>query len=107
MQTGILTIDAAVSIGRGQRELIIGDRQTGKTTIAIDTIINHKNIEKYDANKLYCVYVAVGQRLSAVVTIMEQLRELSAFDYVTIVSATAAEPASLQYLSPYTGCTMG
>jgi F-type H+/Na+-transporting ATPase subunit alpha len=107
MQTGILTIDSAVSIGRGQRELIIGDRQTGKSTIAIDTIINHKNIVNDDAQKLYCIYVAIGQRLSSVVTIMEQLKSLNAFDYVTIVSATAAEPASLQYLAPYTGCTMG
>jgi len=107
MQTGILTIDAAVAIGRGQRELIIGDRQTGKTTITIDTIINHKNIEKDDENKLYCIYVAIGQRLSSVVNIVEQLKTLNAFDFVTIVSATAAEPASLQYLAPYTGCTMG
>jgi len=107
MQTGILTIDSAVSIGRGQRELIIGDRQTGKTTIAIDTIINHRNIALENEQKLYCIYVAIGQRLSSVVTIVEQLKSLNAFDYVTIVSATAAEPASLQYLAPYTGCTMG
>ena len=107
MQTGILTIDAAVSIGRGQRELIIGDRQTGKTTIAIDTIINHRGLEQDDAQKLYCIYVAIGQRLSSVVNIVEQLKAVKAFDYVTIVSATAAEPASLQYLSPYTGFTMG
>jgi len=107
MQTGILTIDSTVAIGRGQRELIIGDRQTGKTTIAIDTIINHRNIINDDAQKLYCIYIAIGQRLSSIVTIVEQLKILNAFDYVTIVSATAAEPASLQYLAPYTGCTMG
>lgn len=107
MQTGILTIDSAVSIGRGQRELIIGDRQTGKTTICVDTIINHRNLATDDAQKLYCIYVAIGQRLSSVVTIVDQLKSLNAFDYVTVVSATAAEPASLQYLAPYTGCTMG
>jgi F-type H+-transporting ATPase subunit alpha len=107
MQTGILTIDSAISIGRGQRELIIGDRQTGKTTIAIDAIINHRNIESDEQQKLYCIYVAIGQRLSSVVNIIEQLKTLNAFNYVTIVSATAAEPASLQYLAPYTGCTMG
>jgi len=107
MQTGILTIDSAVSIGRGQRELIIGDRQTGKTTIAIDTIINHRDLALEDAQKLYCIYVAIGQRLSSVVTIVEQLKSLNAFDYVTIVSAAAAEPASLQYLAPYTACAIG
>ena len=107
MQTGILAIDSAVSVGRGQRELIIGDRQVGKTTIAIDTIINHRNIEADDAQKLYCIYVAVGQRLSSVVNIVEQLKSLNAFDFVTIVSATAADPAALQYLAPYTGCTVG
>ena len=107
MQTGILTIDSAVSIGRGQRELIIGDRQTGKTTIAVDTIINHRNLLTDDSQKLYCIYIAIGQRLSSVVTIVDQLKSLNAFDYVTVVSATAAEPASLQYLAPYTGCTMG
>lgn len=107
MQTGILCIDSTISIGRGQRELIIGDRQTGKTTIAVDTIINHRNLEKDDAQKLYCIYVAIGQRISSVSNLVEQLKTQNAFDYVTIVSATAAEPASLQYLAPYTGCTMG
>jgi F-type H+-transporting ATPase subunit alpha len=107
MQTGILCIDSTISIGRGQRELIIGDRQTGKTTIAVDTIINHRNLEKDDAQKLYCIYVAIGQRISSVSNLVEQLKAQNAFDYVTIVSATAAEPASLQYLAPYTGCTMG
>jgi len=107
MQTGILCIDSAIAIGRGQRELIIGDRQTGKTTITIDSIINHKNINDDDAQKLYCIYVAIGQRMSSVVRLVEVLKNRNAFDYVTIVSATAAEPASLQYLAPYTGCTMG
>jgi F0F1-type ATP synthase alpha subunit len=90
MQTGILAIDSTVSIVRGQRELIIGDRQTGKTTIAIDTIINHRDLENDDNQKLYCIYVAIGQRLSSVVTIVEQLKKLNAFNFVTIVSATAA-----------------
>jgi len=107
LATGILTIDSAISIGRGQRELIIGDRQTGKTTIAIDAIINHRNIPQDEQNKLYCIYVAIGQRLSSVVTMVDLLKKLNAFDYVTVVAATAAEPASLQYLAPYTGCTMG
>jgi len=90
MKTGILCIDSAISIGRGQRELIIGDRQTGKTTIAVDTIINHKGLEKDDQEKLYCVYVAIGQRLSSVVNLVEKLKSLESFDYVTVVSATAA-----------------
>jgi len=107
MQTGILAIDSAISVGRGQRELIIGDRQTGKTTIAVDTIINHRDIAVDDQQKLYCVYVAIGQRLSSVVTLVDRLKAANAFNYVTVVSATAAEPASLQYLAPYTGCTMG
>lgn len=107
MRTGILCIDSTISIGRGQRELIIGDRQTGKTTIAIDTIINHRNLSNDDQEKLYCIYVAIGQRLSSVVSLVEKLKSLNAFDFVTVVSATAAEPASLQYLAPYAGCTMG
>lgn len=107
MKTGILCIDSTISIGRGQRELIIGDRQTGKTTIAIDTIINHRNLDADDQEKLYCIYVAIGQRLSSVVSLVEKLKSLNAFDFVTVVSATAAEPASLQYLAPYAGCTMG
>jgi F-type H+-transporting ATPase subunit alpha len=107
LQTGILAIDSAISIGRGQRELIIGDRQTGKTTIAIDTILNHRNLDSEDQQKLYCIYVAIGQRLSAVSTLVLQLKAAGAFDFVTVVSATSGEPASLQYLAPYTGCTMG
>lgn len=107
LSTGILAIDAAISIGRGQRELIIGDRQTGKSTIAMDTIINHKNIIFDDEDKLYCIYVAVGQRQSATSTFIEQLKELDSFSHVTVVSASSSEPAALQYLAPYTGCTMG
>lgn len=107
MQTGILCIDSTVSIGRGQRELIIGDRQTGKSTIAIDTIINHRNLAEDDAQKLYCIYVAVGQKRTSVVNLVEKLKQENAFDYVTVVSATASDPASLQYLAPYSGCTMG
>jgi len=107
MQTGILCIDSAVSIGRGQRELIIGDRQTGKTTIAIDTILNHRNLAADDQQKLYCIYVAVGQKRTSVVNLVEKLKAENAFDYVTVVSATASDPASLQYLAPYAGCTMG
>jgi F-type H+-transporting ATPase subunit alpha len=107
MQTGILCIDSAVSIGRGQRELIIGDRQTGKTTIAIDTILNHKNLGVNDAQKLYCIYVAIGQKRTSVVNLVERLKQENAFDYVTVVSATASDPASLQYLAPYSGCTIG
>lgn len=107
MQTGILCIDSAVSVGRGQRELIIGDRQTGKTTIAIDTILNHKNLEADDLQKLYCIYVAVGQKRTSVVNLVEKLKSENAFNYVTVVSATASDPASLQYIAPYAGCTMG
>jgi len=107
MQTGILAIDSAVSIGRGQRELIIGDRQTGKTTIAIDTILNHKNLDLDNPQKLYCIYVAVGQKRTSVVNLVEKLKSEKAFDFVTVVSATASDPASLQYLAPYAGCTMG
>jgi F0F1-type ATP synthase alpha subunit len=90
MKTGILCIYSTISIGRGQRELIIGDRQTGKTTIAIDTIINHRNLSADDQEKLYCIYVAIGQRLSSVVSLVYRLKSLNAFDFVTVVSATAA-----------------
>lgn len=107
MQTGILAIDSTTAIGRGQRELIIGDRQTGKTTIAVDTILNHRGLEVDDFDKLYCIYVAVGQKRTSVVNMVEKLKSEDAFDYVTVVAATASEPASVQYLAPYTGCTMG
>ena len=108
VQTGLKAIDALVPIGRGQRELIIGDRQTGKTAVAIDTFINQKGINAGDdeAKKLYCVYVAVGQKRSTVAQIVRQLEENGAMEYSIVVAATASEPAPLQYLAPYTGCTM-
>jgi F-type H+-transporting ATPase subunit alpha len=107
MATGILAIDSAISIGRGQRELIIGDRQTGKTTIAMDAIINHRGLAADDMTKLYCIYTGIGQRMSFITSLVEKLKALGAFDFATVVSATAADPASLQYLAPYTACTMG
>jgi len=109
MQTGLKAIDSLIPIGRGQRELIIGDRQTGKTAVAIDTIINQKEINKSDneKNKLYCIYVAIGQKRSTVAQILKTLEDAGAMEYTTIVSATASDPAPLQFLAPYTGCTMG
>ncbi len=109
MQTGLKAIDSLIPIGRGQRELIIGDRQTGKTAVAIDTIINQKEINKSDSekNKLYCIYVAIGQKRSTVAQIVKSLEDAGAMEYTTIVSATASDPAPLQFLAPYTGCTMG
>ena len=109
MQTGLKAIDSLIPIGRGQRELIIGDRQTGKTAIAIDTIINQKEINKSDEkkDKLYCIYVAIGQKRSTVAQILKTLEDAGAMEYTTIVSATASDPAPLQFLAPYTGCTMG
>jgi len=109
MQTGLKAIDSLIPIGRGQRELIIGDRQTGKTAVAIDTIINQKEINKSDneKNKLYCIYVAIGQKRSTVAQIVKSLEEVGAMEYTTIVSATASDPAPLQFLAPYTGCTIG
>ena len=109
MQTGLKAIDSLVPIGRGQRELIIGDRQTGKTAVAIDTIINQKsghegNDEK---KKLYCIYVAIGQKRSTIAQIVKQLQDAGALEYSIIVAATASEPAPLQFLAPYTGCAMG
>jgi len=101
MATGIKSIDALVPIGRGQRELIIGDRQTGKTTVALDTIINQKG------NGVVCIYVAIGQKESTVAQVIRRLEEHGAMDYTIIVSATAAEAAALQFLAPYTGVTMG
>lgn len=101
LQTGIKAIDAMIPIGRGQRELIIGDRQTGKTAIAIDTIINQKGLG------VFCVYVAIGQKQSTVANIVERLRQSGAMDYTVIVSATASSPAPLQFIAPYTGCTIG
>lgn len=101
LQTGIKAIDAMVPIGRGQRELIIGDRQTGKTAIAIDTIINQKKTD------VICIYVAIGQKASTVANVVEQLTAAGAMDYTIVVSATASELAPLQYIAPYSGCTMG
>lgn len=106
MQTGILAIDSMVPIGRGQRELIIGDRQTGKTAIAIDTIINQKN-EATDENQLFCIYVAVSQKRSTVATVVERLRKEYAMGYSIVVAATASDAASLQFIAPYSGCAMG
>ena len=109
VQTGLKAIDSLIPIGRGQRELIIGDRQTGKTAVAIDTIINQKEINQGsdEKKKLYCIYVAIGQKQSTVAQIFKSLEEAGAMEYTTIVSATAADPAPLQFLAPYTGCTMG
>jgi F-type H+-transporting ATPase subunit alpha len=109
VQTGLKAIDSLIPIGRGQRELIIGDRQTGKTAVAIDTIINQKEINQGsdEKKKLYCVYVAIGQKQSTVAQIVKSLEDAGAMEYTTIVSATASDPAPLQFLAPYTGCTMG
>ena len=109
MQTGLKALDSLVPIGRGQRELVIGDRQTGKTAVAIDTIINQKAINEGDdeARKLYCIYVAVGQKRSTVAQVVKALEDAGAMSYTTVVAATASEPAPLQFLAPYTGCAMG
>ena len=108
MQTGLKAIDSLIPVGRGQRELIIGDRQTGKTAIAIDTIINQKEINKSndESKKLYCIYVAIGQKRSSVAQIVKTLEEAGAMEYTIVVAATASDPAPLQFLAPYTGCTM-
>jgi len=109
MLTGIKAVDSLVPIGRGQRELIIGDRQTGKTAIAIDAIINQKRFNDGDdeSKKLYCVYVAIGQKRSTVAQLVKRLEDSGAMEYTTIVSATASDAAPLQYLAPYSGCSMG
>ena len=110
MMTGIKAIDGMIPVGRGQRELVIGDRQTGKTAICIDTILNQKPINdaaKDNSEKLFCVYVAVGQKRSTVAQVVKTLEERGALDYTVIVTATASESAPLQYLAPYTGCTIG
>lgn len=109
MQTGLKSIDSLVPIGRGQRELIIGDRQTGKTAVAIDTILNQKaiNASGDESKKLYCIYVAVGQKRSTVAQIVKTLQDYGAMDYTIVVAATASDPAPLQFLAPYTGCAMG
>jgi len=109
VQTGLKAIDALVPVGRGQRELIIGDRQTGKSAIALDTFINQKaaNAGTDESKKLYCVYVAVGQKRSTVAQLVRTLEEQGAMEYSIIVAATASDPAPLQFLAPYTGCAMG
>jgi len=109
MQTGIKAIDALIPIGRGQRELIIGDRQTGKTAVIVDTIINQKaiNASGDESRKLYCIYVAIGQKRSTVAQLVRTLEENGAMDYSIVVAATASDPAPMQFLAPYTGCTMG
>ena len=109
MQTGLKALDALVPIGRGQRELIIGDRQTGKTAVAIDTFINQKQINESDdeSKKLYCIYVAIGQKRSSVAQVVKTLEEYGAMEYSIVVAATASDPAPLQFLAPYSGCAMG
>jgi len=109
MQTGLKAVDSLIPVGRGQRELIIGDRQTGKTAIAIDAFINQKPTNQGDdeSKKLYCIYVAIGQKRSSVAKLVKVLEDQGALEYSIIVAATASEPAPLQYLAPYTGCTMG
>jgi F-type H+-transporting ATPase subunit alpha len=109
VQTGLKAIDTLIPIGRGQRELIIGDRQTGKTAVAIDTIINQKKVNAGtdEKAKLYCIYVAIGQKRSTVAQIVKTLEDAGAMEYTTVVSATASEPAPLQFLAPFSGCAMG
>src|SRR5438552_3169565 len=109
VQTGLKAIDALVPIGRGQRELIIGDRQTGKTALAIDTILNQRQVNAGtdEAKKLYCIYVAIGQKRSTVAQIVKTLQDYGALEYSIVVAATASEPAPLQFLAPYAGCAMG
>jgi F-type H+-transporting ATPase subunit alpha len=109
VQTGLKAIDTLIPIGRGQRELIIGDRQTGKTAVAIDTILNQKSVNATDdeSAKLYCIYVAIGQKRSTVAQIVKSLEERGALEYTIVVCATASEPAPLQFLAPMSGCAMG
>ena len=109
MQTGLKAIDSLIPIGRGQRELIIGDRQTGKTAVAVDTILNQKEVNASgdEKEKLYCIYVAIGQKRSSVAHIVKTLEDNGALEYSIVVAATASEPAPLQFLAPFTGCAMG
>ena len=109
MQTGLKALDSLVPVGRGQRELIIGDRQTGKTAVAIDAIINQKEINQSDdeSKKLYCIYVAIGQKRSTVAQVVKTLEENGAMEYTIVVAASASDPAPLQFLAPYAGCSMG
>ena len=108
MQTGLKAIDSLIPVGRGQRELIIGDRQTGKTAVAIDAIINQKSINESpdESKKLYCFYVAIGQKRSTVAQIVKTLEDAGAMAYTTVIAATASDPAPLQFLAPYAGCSM-
>ncbi len=110
MPTGLKVVDSLIPIGRGQRELIIGDRQTGKTAIVLDTIINQKrynDLAKSDAEKMFCIYVAVGQKRSTVAQVVKTLKDAGALDYTIVVAATASDPAPMQFLAPYSGCAMG
>ncbi len=110
MQTGLKVVDALIPIGRGQRELIIGDRQTGKTAIILDTIINQKQINdaaKSEKEKMYCIYVVVGQKRSTVAQVVKTLKDHGALDYTIVVAATASDPAPMQFIAPYSGCAMG
>src|SRR3954469_1011728 len=110
VQTGLKAIDALIPVGRGQRELIIGDRQTGKTAVILDTIINQKKINdaaKSDKEKMFCIYVAIGQKRSTVAQVVKTLADYGALEYTIIVAATASDPAPMQFLAPYTGCAMG
>jgi len=106
LQTGLKAIDSMIPIGRGQRELIIGDRQTGKTAVAIDAIINQKGTHETDS-PVYCFYVAIGQKQSTVAQVVDKLESFGAMDYTVVISATASDPATLQFIAPYAGCTMG
>ncbi len=107
LQTGLKAIDSMIPIGRGQRELIIGDRQTGKTAVAIDTIINQREFKDDPKRRVHCIYVAIGQKQSTVAQVVKRLHDHGAMEYTTVVAATASNPAPLQFLAPYTGCTMG
>ena len=109
MQTGLKSVDSLIPVGRGQRELIIGDRQTGKTAIALDTIINQKSVNASgdEKQKLYCIYVAIGQKRSTVAQIVKTLEQFGAMEYTIVVAATASDPAPLQFLAPFAGCTFG
>ncbi|MEQ8935172.1 MAG: F0F1 ATP synthase subunit alpha, partial [Amphiplicatus sp.] len=109
VQTGIKAVDSMIPIGRGQRELVIGDRQTGKTAICIDAILNQRDINRGgdESKKLYCVYVAIGQKRSTVAQIVKTLEDNGALEYTIVVAATASEPAPLQFLAPFSGCAMG
>lgn len=108
VQTGIMAVDSMIPVGKGQRELIIGDRQTGKTAIAIDTILNQRTLHATNSpDKVYCIYVAIGQKRSTVAQLVERLRTENALSFTTVVSATASDAAALQYLAPYAGCTLG